>query len=153
MFFSILSILITATAIFSFLNARNFKLPSTIGVLAISLIFSMLLMVAGKAGVPSVVSGARGFLSRIDFNQLLLHGLLAYLLFAGGLNLKIQHLANQKLAIGLLATLGVAISTVVVGGVIWLVLRLAHAPIPLVAAFLFGALISRRLMPTMRSRR
>lgn len=142
MFFYIVSILITVTAIFSFLNARHFKLPSTVGVLAISLIFSVLLMVAGKAGVPWVESGAKSFVSRIDFNQLLLHGLLAYLLFAGGLNLKIQQLSNQKLAIALLSTLGVAISTVVVGGVIWLVLKLGNAPIPLVAAFLFGALIS-----------
>jgi CPA1 family monovalent cation:H+ antiporter len=142
MFFNILSILITATAIFSFLNARHFNLPSTIGVLAISLIFSLLVIAAGKAGVPLVESSAENFVGRIDFNRLLLHGLLAYLLFAGGLNLKIQQLADQKLAITLLSTLGVAISTLVVGGGTWLALKLIGAPIPLVAACLLGALIS-----------
>lgn len=40
MSFDIIAILITITAIFSFLNVRYFSLPSTIGVLAIALIFS-----------------------------------------------------------------------------------------------------------------
>ena len=142
MVFYFVSILITVTAIFSFLNARHFNFPSTIGVLAISLIFSILLIAAGKVGVPAVESRAESFVGSIDFNQLLLHGLLAYLLFAGGLNLKLQQLSNQKVAIALLSTVGVAVSTFVVGGIVWLLLKLCGAPIPLVAAFLFGALIS-----------
>jgi Na+:H+ antiporter len=142
MSFDIIAILITVTAIFSFLNVRYFRLPSTIGVLAIALIFSALVIVAGKAGVPSADIAAAGFLRHIDFNRVLLHGLLAYLLFAGGLNLKIPQLSDQKGAIALLATLGVAISTLVVAGGTWLVLRLVGMPIPPVAALLFGALIS-----------
>ncbi|HVB80256.1 MAG TPA: sodium:proton antiporter [Candidatus Binataceae bacterium] len=142
MSFDIIAILITITAIFSFLNVRYFKLPSTIGVLAIALIFSALVIVAGKAGVPSADIAAAGFLRHIDFNRVLLHGLLAYLLFAGGLNLKIPQLSDQKGAIALLSTLGVAISTLVVAGGTWLVLGLVGMPIPPVAALLFGALIS-----------
>jgi Na+:H+ antiporter len=142
MSFDVIAILITVTAIFSYLNVRHFGLPSTIGVLAIALVFSVVLIVVGKAGLPSVDSTAEGFLRRIDFNRVLLHGLLAYLLFAGGLNLKLPQLADQKGAIALLSTLGVAISTLVVGGGTWLVLRLAGMPIPPVAALLFGALIS-----------
>jgi Na+:H+ antiporter len=142
MAFDIIAILITITAIFSFLNVRYFRLPSTIGVLAIALIFSALVMVAGKVGVPSADIAAAGFLRHIDFNRVLLHGLLAYLLFAGGLNLKIPQLSDQKGAIALLSTLGVAISTLVVAGGTWLVLGLVGMPIPPVAALLFGALIS-----------
>ena len=142
MFFDIVSVLITATAVFSFLNARHFKLPSTIGVLAISLIFSVLVIAAGKSGIPSLESTAADFVGRIDFNRVLLHGLLAYLLFAGGLNLKIRQLSNQKLAIALLSTLGIAVSTLIIGGGTWLVLKLVGLPIPPVAALLFGALIS-----------
>jgi CPA1 family monovalent cation:H+ antiporter len=142
MSFDIIAILITITAIFSFLNVRYFRLPSTIGVLAIALIFSALVIVAGKAGVPSADIAAAGFLRHIDFNRVLLHGLLAYLLFAGGLNLKIPQLSDQKGAIALLSTLGVAISTLVVAGGTWLVLGLVGMPIPPVAALLFGALIS-----------
>jgi Na+:H+ antiporter len=112
--FDIIAILITVTAIFSFLNVRYFRLPSTIGVLAIALIFSALVIVAGKAGVPSVDIAAAGFLKHIDFNRVLLHGLLAYLLFAGGLNLKIPQLSDQKGEIALLSTLGVAISIAIV---------------------------------------
>ncbi len=142
MSFDIIAILITITAIFSFLNVRYFGLPSTIGVLAIALIFSALVMVAGKAGVPSADIAAAGFLRHIDFNRVLLHGLLAYLLFAGGLNLKIPQLSQQKGAIALLSTLGVAISTLVVASGTWLVLSFVGMPIPPVAALLFGALIS-----------
>ncbi len=142
MSFDIIAILITITAIFSFLNVRYFGLPSTIGVLAIALIFSALVIVAGKAGVSSADIAAAGFLRHIDFNRVLLHGLLAYLLFAGGMNLKIPQLSQQKGAIALLSTLGVAISTLVVAGGTWLVLSLVGMPIPPVAALLFGALIS-----------
>lgn len=142
MTFDIIAILITITAIFSFLNVRYFGLPSTIGVLAIALIFSALVIVAGKAGVSSADIAAAGFLRHIDFNRVLLHGLLAYLLFAGGMNLKIPQLSQQKGAIALLSTLGVAISTLVVAGGTWLVLNLVGMPIPPVAALLFGALIS-----------
>ena len=110
MLFNIIAILITITAIFSFLNVRHFGLPSTIGVLAISLVFSALVIVVGKVGIP-LDTAATGFLRRIDFNRVLLHGRLAYLLFAGGLNLKISQLSDQKGAIALLSTLGVAIST------------------------------------------
>ena len=63
-------------------------------------------------------------------------------MFAGGLNLKIPQLSQQKGAIALLSTLGVAISTLVVAGGTWLVLSFVGMPIPPVAALLFGALIS-----------
>ena len=142
MSFDIIAILITITAIFSFLNVRHFGLPSTVGVLAIALVFSALVIAAGKLGVPAVESMAAGFVGRINFNQVLLHGLLAYLLFAGGLNLKIPQLSDEKGAIALLSTLGVAISTLVVAAGTWLVLSFAGIPIPPVAALLFGALIS-----------
>ena len=142
MFFDIIAIVITITAIFSFLNVRHFGLPSTIGVLAISLVFSALVIVAGKVGIP-LDTAATGFLRRIYVNRVLLHGLLAYLLFAGGLNLKISQLSDRKGAIALLSTLGVAISTLVFAGGTWLVFSFARMPIPPEAALLFGALISQ----------
>lgn len=142
MFFDIVAILITITAVFSFLNARHFGLPSTIGILVIALVFSIMVIAAGKAGVPALQEIASTFIRRIDFNRVLLHGLLAYLLFAGGLNLKIEQLSGQKAAITLLSTVGVAVSTLVVGGGIWLVFRLAGMRYSAIAPFLFGALIS-----------
>ncbi|HEY1851249.1 MAG TPA: sodium:proton antiporter [Candidatus Binataceae bacterium] len=140
--FDVIAILITLTALFSFLNVRHFGLPSTIGVLAIALLFSVVVIIVGKLGIPSLRSVAAGFVGQIDFNEILLHGLLAYLLFAGGLNLKIHQLSDQKFAIALLSTLGVAISTLLVGGGAWLVLNCVGLPIPPIAALLFGALIS-----------
>jgi CPA1 family monovalent cation:H+ antiporter len=142
MFFDAVAILVTITAIFSFLNARHINLPSTIGILVISLIFSLLVIAAGKAGIPAIERMAETFLGRIDFNRMLLHGVLAYLLFAGALNLKLQQLSSERVAIALLSTVGVALSTAILGFAVWGVLLLIGVRIPLLAAFLFGALVS-----------
>jgi len=142
MLFDLIALLLTIAALFSFVNARHFKLPSTIGILVIALVFSIVVNILGELGDQVIRSGAVSVVNSIDFNQLLLHGLLAYLLFAGGLNLKFQQLSSEKIAIAMLATLGVAISTVVVGFGTWLALDLVGLKIPLVAAFLFGTLIS-----------
>src|SRR5579872_78903 len=142
MLFDLIALLITLAALFSYVNARHFNLPSTIGVLVIALLLSIAVSVLGELGVQVVRTSAVSMLSRIDFNQLLLHGLLAYLLFAGGLNLKIRQLSNEKIAVALLSTLGVVISTAVVGAGLWLLLGLVGLQISLIGAFLFGALIS-----------
>ncbi|HVN28518.1 MAG TPA: sodium:proton antiporter [Candidatus Binataceae bacterium] len=142
MLFDLIAILITMAAIFAFINARHFNLPSTIGILIIALAFSIAVNVLGKLGVGVIQTSAVSVLSRIDFNQMLLHGLLAYLLFAGGLNLKVEHLFDEKVPIAILSTVGVAISTLIVGFGTWLLLDLVGIQIPLIAAMLFGALIS-----------
>jgi len=142
MLFDLIALLVTVAALFSYVNARHFNLPSTIGVLVIALVFSIALDVLGKMGVYVIRREAVAVLGRIDFNQMLLHGLLAYLLFAGGLNLKTHQLSNEKVAIALLSTVGVMLSTAIIGFGSWLLLGLIGLQIPLIAAFLFGALIS-----------
>ena len=142
MLFDVIALLITAAALFSYVNARHFNLPSTVGILVIALVFSVALDVLGKLGVPAIRRDTVAVLSRIDFNQLLLHGLLAYLLFAGGLNLKLKQLSNEKVAVAMLSTFGVILSTALVGFGSRLLLELIGLQIPLIAALLFGALIS-----------
>src|SRR5580700_9087172 len=113
--FDLIALLITLAALFSYVNARHFNLPSTIGILVIALLLAIAVSILGELGVQVVKASAVSMLSRIDFNHLLLHGLLGYLLFAGGLNLKVQQLSREKIAITMLATLGVIISTAVIG--------------------------------------
>jgi CPA1 family monovalent cation:H+ antiporter len=80
--------------------------------------------------------------SQINFPQVVLHGMLAFLLFAGSIHVQIEDLCREWLSISLLAVVGTLISTCVVGGSTWLVLGWMGRSIPLMHALLFGALIS-----------
>ena len=142
MFFDVMAVLLTLTAVFAYLNFQHIHLPSTIGMLAMALVFSVLLIALGKSGVVSLQMVAVAFIRQIDFNRLLLHGILSYLLFAGALNVKIQQLSSEEGAIALLSTIGVAVSTLIIGGAVWYALNLFGIPIAFVEALLFGALIS-----------
>ncbi len=105
---------------------------------------SSLMLVAADAALPwlGVQATIATFLARIDFNQTLMRGMLSFLLFAGALHLDLEGLLNDKLTIGILATVGVVISTAVVGGLMWCVFGLMHAGVPLLVCLVFGALIS-----------
>lgn len=148
--FEVSAILIVLTALFSFVNARFIRLPTMIGVMFLSLSASLALAIvgriAGRGGAPAHFAAV--LLSHVDFNQALLHGMLAFLLFAGALNLDLGDLAREWGAITMLALVGTALSTFAVGGGLWLVLRSLGAGgggaggMPFIDCLLFGALIS-----------
>lgn len=139
--FDILAVLITLSAVFSYLNHRYIRLPTTIGIMLIALLMSLSLIVAGKWGV-GLEQQARLLLASIDFNQALLHGMLSFLLFAGALHVNLSDLAQQKWIIGSLATFGVVASTLLVGTSTWFILGFLEVQMPWVYCLLFGALIS-----------
>lgn len=133
--------LITLAALFSWLNHRFIRLPTTIALLLFSLGASLGVIALGKLGIH-FDSAAEELLSAVDFDEALLHGMLSFLLFAGALHVDLAELAQRKWAIGFLATLGVLISTALSGlAAWWLFGALGHA-IPLLWCLLFGALIS-----------
>lgn len=82
-FIDILAILITFAAIFSYLNERYIGLPRTIGLMALSLVFSLGLMALGKMGHFSLAEMAGDMLAKLDFYNTLMHGMLGFLLFCG----------------------------------------------------------------------
>jgi len=139
--FGIVAILITISAVFSYVNHRTIRLPTTIGVMVISLFFSLGLIALEELGVH-LERPALELLARIDFDETVLHGMLGFLLFAGALHVNVDDLLEQKWTIATLATVGVLISTVIVGALTWGTLRLLGLPIPFLYALLFGALIS-----------
>lgn len=141
-FFDIIAILITFSAIFAYLNERYIGLPRTIGLMAMSLAFSLGLMALGKLGFFSLTEYATEMLGKLDFYTTLMHGMLGFLLFAGALHVNFDDLLHEKFIIFLLATVGVLMSTIVVGGLAWLTLSLLGMELPLIYCFLFGALIS-----------
>ena len=109
--FQIIATLLTVAALFSYLNHRFLRLPSTIGLMLIGLAFSLALIAVGNA-FPGVERTAVRLLEKIDFDRTLMEGLLGFLLFAGALHVDLEDLARQKVAIALLATVGVRPSAV-----------------------------------------
>ncbi len=139
--FEIIAILLTLSAVFSFINYRFLKLPNTIGLMLVGLLFSLLL-IAISWFFPASKQWAVELLTQIDFDKTLLHGMLSFLLFAGALHVNINDLRQQYRIILSLATAGVVISTFSVGILSWGMLDLLGFNISLIYCLLFGALIS-----------
>jgi CPA1 family monovalent cation:H+ antiporter len=140
-FIDIITILITLAALFSYLNYRFFHLPNTIGLMLCGLIMSLCLIALGPIDT-SVKTAAARIIQSIDFNDLLLHVMLSFLLFAGALHININDLLEQKWVISSLATVGIILSTFMVGSFAWIVLDILNSQAPFIYCLLFGALIS-----------
>lgn len=136
------ALLITLAALFSYLNYRFIRLPNTIGIMMIALVMSLVLLVIGKLGFADLIFYTNKLLRSIDFHETLMQGMLSFLLFAGALHVNLNDLKQQKGVIAVLATLGVLLSTFIIGGLTWVVLKALNIPLPLVYCLLFGALIS-----------
>jgi CPA1 family monovalent cation:H+ antiporter len=137
--FNVIAILVTLAALFSYLNHRFVKLPNTIGLMLISLVMSLGLVALGQAGLAGQwVEFVRG----IDFNRTLMVGMLSFLLFAGALHVDVNDLLEQKWRIGFFATLGVALSTFLVGTIMYFILTWAGHGMGYIYCLLFGAVIS-----------
>jgi len=138
---NIFAILITITAVFSYINLRFIGLPISIGVMVMAFGLSLLVNVLSWIGVH-LEDQARLFLGRIDFDKTLLHGMLSFLLFAGALHINLNDLAERKWSIAALASIGTLISTFLVGTLTWLLLGWLGVQLSYFYCLLFGALIS-----------
>ena len=134
--FPLFSAVLVVAALFSYLNHRFLKLPTTIGVMVISMVVSLGLLLLGL-GKPS-----RELLESLNFSETLLDCMLAFLLFAGALHVDAARLMGQRRVIGILATVGVVATTFLVGTSLWLIARAVELEIEFVYCLLFGALIS-----------
>lgn len=136
-----LTILICLAALFSYVNHRLLKLPITIGLMAVALLFSLVLLGLGKLGF-GIEAMAQQFIRAIDFNEALLHGMLGFLLFAGALHVKLDELLDLKWVIGTMAVVGTILSSLLIGGLGYFLFDLVGFPLPFLHCLLFGALIS-----------
>ena len=139
--FDLVAVVLVLAAVFSFLNFRLLKLPATIGLMALTLLFSVLVVALGSV-VPGVEHQARAIVRQFDFGEALLHGMLGFLLFAGALHVDLGDLARHRAPIAVLATVGVLLSTAIVAGLVWGMLALLGIPLRFIDCLLFGALIS-----------
>jgi monovalent cation:H+ antiporter, CPA1 family len=141
--FELVAILLVLTAAFGWINHTVFRLPHTIGLLIMGLAASLVL-ISIELLVPQVTlyENVEDLLRQIDFQNAVLNGMLAFLLFAGALHVDLSLLRRRAWSIGLMATLGVLISTAVVGVGVWFACSLLGLAVPLAWALVFGALIS-----------
>ncbi|PIE70648.1 MAG: sodium:proton antiporter [Deltaproteobacteria bacterium] len=138
-FFKALAIVFTLCAVFGFLNVRFLKLPPTIGLLIFSIVLAICVRFSGSMGVHP---GLETWIQGVDFNETLMVGLLSYLLFAGALHVNLDDLWTYRGEIGMLSTIGVLVSTFLVGAAIYGITWAAGKPLPVMYALLFGAMIS-----------
>jgi len=134
----ILSLLFLTAAVFGLLSARWLRLPVTIGTMMLTVLVSASLMVVASR-VPGIHQWAAHLMQRIDFETLILHGMLPLLLFAGAFLLDLEYLAREKLTVSLLSIAGTTICFLLVSiSMHWL----SGGRLPWTECFIFGALIS-----------
>ena len=137
----LISVLVGIAALFGWISARVLKLPNTIGTMFLTAITSIALVLLAPVW-PQPHSWALSILRQIDFERLILHGMLSLLLFAGAFLLDLNALRQQKLPVALLSVLATVFSAVAVGGITYYAVRIFGYHSPLLECLLFGALIS-----------
>jgi CPA1 family monovalent cation:H+ antiporter len=140
-FYSIFTVLIVLTAAFSYVNFRYLRLPPTIGIMLIALICSLLIVFVGHVS-PFFKKIPQSIIGSLDFESLLMRVMLSFLLFAGAVHIDVQKLKKQIGSIITFATVGVIISTFVVGAFMYLIFASFDLPVHFIYCLLFGALIS-----------
>ena len=141
--FEIVAGLLTLTAVFAWLNHRVLRFPGNVGLLLMGLAASLVL-IGFELILPNVAIFAdlHSFVEELNFSSALLNGMLAFLLFAGALQIDLSVLRDRAWMVGVMATLGVIISTIVIAVGFWTTAHLVKIPMPFAWALVFGALIS-----------
>lgn len=134
----IASLLVVLAGVFGAINYLFLRLPQAIGILVVALLASFWMLLTDLIWPELIIAEtARRLVTGIDFSDALLEGMLGLLLFAGALHVKISDLRAQWRPVLLMATIGVGLSTLVVGaGFGWI------TGMPLIVALVFGALVS-----------
>ncbi len=142
-FLNIAAVIVTLAALFGYINHRWLGLPHAIGIVVIALLAS-LGAIALDAIFPALAlqQTVRAILANIDFHDVLMKGMLSFLLFAGALHVNLDDLLSRKWAIGTMATAGVLMSTFMVGFAVYGVSSALDIAIPLSYCLVFGALIA-----------
>ena len=139
--YTIITVLIVISAAFGYINARFLKMPTTIGLMSITILFTLIIIALSFFGID-LIDVERELISEIDFEAVLLDGMLSFLLFAGGLHTSFQQLKVQRKPIIAFATLGTIISTFLIGVFIYYMLESVSLNVDFLYCLLFGALIS-----------
>ena len=135
------SILIVLSALFSYINSRYLKLPPAIGIMLLAIVTSVSLIMLDKI-YPAISESFSGLIASVGFPDVLMGAMLNFLLFAGAIHVSMQDLHKQRIPILILSTIGVILSTFLVGSLMYALLFQLGLDVPLIQCLVFGALIS-----------
>jgi len=136
---ALVSIIVTAAALFGWLSVRVCRLPITIGTMLLTVIASVIMILLGDV-FPSLHAGAVRLAGGIQFEDLILHGMLGLLLFAGAFLLDLFYLSQEKLSVGVLSLGGTLLATAAMAAIMHWSLPLFSIPAPWIECLFFGAL-------------
>jgi CPA1 family monovalent cation:H+ antiporter len=141
--FDAASILIVLAAVLGYVNFRFLHLPQSVGLTVMGALASLIIVGVDRI-LPAALVGVKvvAFLDGIDFQSTLLNGMLSFLLFAGALHVDWTEMRRGRWPVLILSTVGVVISTLLVGGGLYVILGFFGLSLPLVWCLVFGALIS-----------
>lgn len=139
----ITAICLVLTALLAYLNFRYIRLPITIGVMVTALVLSLMVILLEFIGADfGLHRKMEAMLRAIDFSNVLMQGMLSFLLFAGALHIDLSELRAYRWQVLILAFFSTLLSTFIVGLAAWYVLPFIGISMPLLYCLLFGALIS-----------
>ncbi|WP_434777586.1 cation:proton antiporter [Neisseria sp. Ec49-e6-T10] len=136
------AIFICATTLLAVVNYRFLGLPSTIGVMVVALLASLAMQLLDYFGFSGVGHEVELLMHKIDFNDLLMNWMLGFLLFAGALHVNLKDLKAYLMPIGILSTVGVVMSTLLIGYFSYWLFDFMGMHINIWYCMVFGALIS-----------
>lgn len=140
-YYSIVTVLVVLSAAFGYINVRFLKLPLTIGLMVVTILFTSVVLFIGQFD-NTLLLREKEFIQSIDFETVLLDIMLSFLLFAGALHTNFSQLKVQRGPILAFATFGVVVSTFLVGTSMFYVLQWLGFEVTFINCLLFGALIS-----------
>lgn len=140
--FDSIAILFVVASTLGYINHKLLRLPFAIGVMAGGLITSLVFMTVNYFGQYGLEKEIVVWLNDLDFAEALMRGMLGFLLFAGALHTDMTRLRKWAAPIFALASLGVLISTFVIGSLSMLVFDFFDLNVPVAYCFVFGALIT-----------
>ena len=140
-FFLIAALLVVLSAAFGYVNIRLFRLPNTIGLMLVAILFTVGLFLTSAID-DTLLRHTEDMVGEIDFKTMVLDIMLGFLLFAGAMHTDWDQLKEQRWPILVFATVGVLTSTFLVGALShWVFAAIGH-PVAFIHCLLFGALIS-----------
>ncbi len=140
-YFFIVSVLVVLAALFGYINVRFLKLPNTIGLMLITILFTLGIFLFSYFD-NTLLEAEKYIIRQIDFRTVLLDIMLSFMLFAGALHTNFEQLKVQRLPVLAFSTFGVLVSTFLIGTAMYFILQLLGLHTDYIFTLLFGSLIS-----------
>lgn len=140
--FDLVAIFLLIVGLVASANARFLKWPSASLMLVAGLAAAAFLQLLSAGAPQSLAARLAATIRAVDFPQTVVGDMLAFLLFGGAMQVDLGELRRRRWSVLTLASVGVVVSTTVVGLGLWAAAKALHIALGLGPSLVFGALIS-----------